>query len=389
MITLETLLCLAGFIFGGFTVSRILRRNDVADFFWGLGFVSLAVVHSVQSEHFGLRAKVVLGLVVFWGVRLALYTGFRMLGKKEDQRYANWRISWGKSEPLRAFFQVFLLQGTILGVIALPVIWVLRMDASEISGWDFLGLALVLTGLCFEVIADFQMRDFKKSSQNHGKIMSQGLWSYSRHPNYFGEILIWWGFFFMALNLPGAFLTLVSPLLITFLLLRVSGVTLLEMIMKEKGPAFEAYLKTTPTILPLSGRDILVFFIIIGVLVLLDALWLGVLMKDYYSAQLQTLGRIQGGNWDPVLWAAGGVYLAIALGVQFFAVRGAQGKWDAAFKGGILGLSMYAVYELTNISLVRNWPLGMAWVDVLWGVVLCSVAGLVGKLAYRDQKPQA
>lgn len=389
MIITHTVLGLAGFVFSGFALSRLLRRNDIADVLWGLGFVGLAVLHAFENQPLSVSAKLVLGLIVFWGLRLSFYIGRRMSKHPEDQRYANWRREWGQAEPLRAFFQVFLLQGLIMGVISLPVIWVLRSESTFVSPFDFLGLCLVIIGLCFEGVSDFEMAVFKSKSENRGKIMNQGLWAYSRHPNYFGEILIWWGFFFFALNLKLGLVTLVSPVLLTFLLLRVSGVTMLEKVLAKKGAAFLAYTQATPALLPFRGRAFLVFGAIFATLVTLDALWLGGVMKEFYSERLHYLARMQGEEWDPVLWAAGGVYLAIALGVQVFATQAGQSRLTAVFKGALFGLSVYAVYEFTNISLVKEWPLEMALVDILWGVILCGSAAFIGQLASSHQQPKS
>lgn len=239
------------FVLIGYLLSRVLKRNDVADVVWGLGFVMVAIVNATQVHLFEKpRALAIFVAVLAWGLRLALYIGIRNFKKNEDARYANWRKEWGTTEPLRAFLQVFLLQGVILGVISLPITWGIRVPGPSFGWLDWAGLFLFLTGFLFEAIADTQMYLFKKDKKNKGKVMRKGLWALSRHPNYFGEILVWWGIFAICVKVPYGFITIVSPALITFLLVRVSGVTMLEKLMENKNEEYKAYQKEVPALLP-------------------------------------------------------------------------------------------------------------------------------------------
>ncbi|MDC0255845.1 DUF2177 family protein, partial [Bacteriovoracales bacterium] len=276
-----------------------------------------------------------------------------------------------KNEPFDAFLRVFFLQGLLLCIVSLTLPMGLR-NQSEIGPFDFLGLSLFIIGFLFESVADFQLSQFKKDTQNEGKILSSGVWSLCRHPNYFGETLIWWGFFFFAV--PSIW-TIISPLLMTFLLLKVSGVTMLEKVLKNKGEAFDLYVKTTPSFLPFKGLSFLKA--VISVLVL-DMIWLGYAFNSFYVNQAKSVARIINVDgklgFDTLYWAAGFVYFFIPLGITYFACFSSKTRSMAFFKGALLGLIMYTVYEFTNLALIKNWPLEMALLDILWGPILCGLS---------------
>lgn len=229
-------------------ISIITRRNDVADVAWGLGFVFLAWLAFYQSGG-NDRAGVVNALITVWGLRLAWHIHARNHGKPEDFRYAQWRQEW-KYFYLRSFLQVFLLQGLFLFVIAWPVIYI-NLTVPAPWGWlDYAGMALWLVGFYFETVGDYQLKQFKKNPAHRGKIITTGLWRYTRHPNYFGDAVQWWGIFLIACSLPGGWITLASPVLMTYLLRYVSGVPMLER--KYEGRAeFEAYKEKTSVFFPL------------------------------------------------------------------------------------------------------------------------------------------
>ncbi len=230
-----------------FIVSLIKKRNDVADIAWGLGFVVLAWSAEILSG-FGIRSALVNLMVTVWGIRLALHIFRRNRNKAEDPRYQAWRREW-KNFRLRSFLQVFMLQGVLLYLIALPVLFINRKHASQLGWMDFAGAAVWLTGFAFESISDRQLRKFISDPANHGRIMDQGLWRYSRHPNYFGEVIQWWGIFLAALSWPESWWTIVGPLTITLLILFVSGIPLLEK--KYAGrDDFQKYKKRTSVFFP-------------------------------------------------------------------------------------------------------------------------------------------
>lgn len=235
-----------------FIVSVILKRNDVADLAWGLGFVTLswfAYFLSLQKSFIGLFLVI---LVTVWGLRLAGHIFNRLKRSDEDKRYAQWRKDWKKFFFMRSYLQVFILQGVFLFMIVLPILGV-NIAASNFTAYSFLGFAIWLIGFYFESVGDWQLQEFIKKPENKGKIMTEGLWKYSRHPNYFGEVTMWWGIFLISFFATQNYLFIVSPLTITYLILFVSGVPLLEK--KYEGrPDFAEYKKRTSIFFPLPQK---------------------------------------------------------------------------------------------------------------------------------------
>ena len=228
-----------------FAVSK--KRNDIADVAWGLGFVLLALVGILQN--YNLKTLIIFLLVSAWGLRLSAYIlkKFRSKGQ-EDPRYKKWRDGWGKNWILWSYLKVFLLQGFLLFIVALPIVIVSRYSAGEWSLVNTAGVLVWLFGFVFEVIADKQLAGFVKNKKP-GAIMSAGLWRYSRHPNYFGEAVLWWGIWLISLGSAYAYLAIVGPVAITLLLRFVSGVPLAEERYRD-DPAFTAYKKKTPPMIP-------------------------------------------------------------------------------------------------------------------------------------------
>jgi steroid 5-alpha reductase family enzyme len=237
-----------------FVVSLIIKRNDVADVAWGGGFIVAALAALVSRGVVTDRAALMVTLVSLWGVRLALHIGLRNLGKGEDARYRKWREEWGRHATLRSFFQIYILQGVLLLVISLPVIRAITAPDSAFGLMDLLGTSVWLTGFLFEAISDWQLLQFKKDRANKGKVIATGLWRFSRHPNYFGEVTLWWGIFLIALTAPGGWMTIIGPITITGLILGVSGIPMLEK--KYEGNAeFDAYKRRTSAFFPLPPKE--------------------------------------------------------------------------------------------------------------------------------------
>ena len=230
-----------------FIVSLILKRNDIADVAWGLGYVLLCVYLYFNSEQSEL-STLVYSLVCLWGIRLSLHIGFRNAKKTEDFRYKKWREEWGKAFYWRSFLQVYLLQVIILLVISSPVSLVAYVGG-EISWVTYMALPFWFVGFFFQAVGDYQLKQFKKKRSSKDEVLQTGLWKYSRHPNYFGEILMWWALAVMVLPINFGWLAFISPVLITFLLLKVSGVPMLEK--RYEGNAdFDAYKANTPAVFP-------------------------------------------------------------------------------------------------------------------------------------------
>lgn len=237
-----------------FVVAVIIRRNDVADIAWGQGFVLLAWISYSISPIKTPSGLVINILITIWGLRLAWHIFQRNRRKTEDERYAVWRREWGKWFYVRSYVQVFILQGIFLYLIAIPMFYHhLVATRQTFTMVDGLGFMVWVFGFCFESVADSQLKRFVSRKENKGHIMTSGLWRYSRHPNYFGEVMQWWGIFLYAVGLPGGFITVIGPLTITCLILFVSGVPLLEK--KYAGRSdFEKYKKETSVFIPLPPK---------------------------------------------------------------------------------------------------------------------------------------
>jgi steroid 5-alpha reductase family enzyme len=236
-----------------FGLSIVKKRNDIADIAWGLGFVLLSWLAYYVSDESSLRALGVNLLVTIWGLRLAWHIYERNKGKSEDYRYAAWRREWGRAFYLRSFLQVYLLQGFFLFLISLPVLITNQDPGSSLSLLDIIGLLIWTVGFLFETVGDAQLAHFIKNPKNKDTLMQQGLWRYTRHPNYFGEVTQWWGIWLISLSNPGGIYGLIGPLTITILILKVSGIPLLEK--KYQGRAdYEAYKKQTSIFFPLPPK---------------------------------------------------------------------------------------------------------------------------------------
>jgi len=234
-----------------------LRRKDnsIADVAWGSGFILVAWFTFILYGSFTLRQLTACLLVLIWGLRLSVRIYLRNRGKGEDARYRKWREEWGKSFIIRSYLQIFLLQGGILLLNITPVLFINTYAAGNPGLMDLLGVFLWVMGFCFESLADWQLDRFIKNPDNRGKIMDQGLWRYSRHPNYFGEVTMWWGIYILALSVPWGWASIIGPLTISYIILFVSGVPMTERFM-EDNPAFADYKRRTSAFIPwFSGKD--------------------------------------------------------------------------------------------------------------------------------------
>ena len=237
-------------------LSLLLRDASIVDIFWGLGYVAvywfIALFRQDGNPAAELAPRQLLlgALVTIWGLRLSLYIGWRNWGKGEDFRYARWREEAGPSWWWRSYFKVFFLQGAILWVVSFPLLATLTLPASQSLTWlDGLAFLIWLIGFIFEAGGDWQLARFKAHPSNKGKLLTGGLWRYTRHPNYFGDAVQWWAFYLFALA-AGAWWAIFSPLLMTFLLLRISGVAMLERSLKRSKTGYEKYIRQTNAFFP-------------------------------------------------------------------------------------------------------------------------------------------
>lgn len=235
-----------------FLLSIKLKRNDIADSAWGMGFIVLAIFNLFMSGDFQ-RTKIIITILIFlWGLRLTGYITLRNWGKSEDFRYKEWKEKWGKNAILKSYINVFLVQGFFMFLISLAPNLYNRFGGG-VSFYGFIGLIIWVIGFYFETVGDLEMYFFKKDPKNKGGILKSGLWKYSRHPNYFGEITMWWGVWILTFGSTYYLLGLVGPLTITYLLVKVSGVPLLEK-KYEGNKEFENYKKKTSALIPWFPR---------------------------------------------------------------------------------------------------------------------------------------
>ena len=234
-------------------VSLAIRDASIADIAWGLVFVGIAWASWIAGV--GGTAGLIAALAVtVWGLRLAIYIGIRNAGHGEDRRYQAMRAKRPNSFWLWSLFGVFVLQGVLALIVSLPVQSLGSVGDSS-PGWlTFVGVAVFLAGLAFEAVGDAQLAAFKRDPANKGQVMDRGLWRYTRHPNYFGDALLWWGIWLIAVGSGAAWWSLVGPALMTFLLVRVSGVALLESDLAERRPGYAEYIRKTSPFIPLPPK---------------------------------------------------------------------------------------------------------------------------------------
>lgn len=236
-----------------FILAWIIRDNGIMDIAWGIGFILIAWYGLFQTQSADIRQWAVTILVTLWALRLSGHIFTRNLGRDEDFRYKNWREQWGKFAILRSYFQVYVLQGTLIIVFSAPI-WIVHLYSSgDLFFWDYLGAVIWLAGWLIESVADYQLLRFKNQKDKSSDIMQSGLWKYSRHPNYFGESVTWWGFGFIAVSVPYGWITLLSPALLTFFLLRVSGVSMLEK-KYDDNPEYQQYREETSAFILLPPK---------------------------------------------------------------------------------------------------------------------------------------
>lgn len=233
---------------GLWVVSLLREDTSIVDPFWGPGFALVTVAYLVVDGRFSDRGVLTLVLVTLWAVRLGYHLLRRNLREGEDARYRKWREEGGTAWPIRSLFTVFWLQAVLLWLVSMPLLGSVR-SAAPLGPVDLVGTGVFLVGLAIESLADLQLTRFRSDPANRGRVLDSGLWRYSRHPNYFGEFVLWWGLWLVAVG-GGAYWTVAGPLLLTFLLLRVSGVKLLERSLEEAKPEYAEYVRRTSTFVP-------------------------------------------------------------------------------------------------------------------------------------------
>ena len=235
--------------------SLMLKNSSIVDIFWGTGFVIVTwAAFLLTPDGYGSRRWLLCVLVTIWGLRLSLHILVRNWGKSEDFRYQVWRKESGAAWWWRSFFKVFFLQGIILWIVSTPLLAAqISAQPDRLTWVDYAAIPVWLIGFFFEAVGDFQLARFKANPANKGKLLQSGAWRYTRHPNYYGDAAQWWAYYLIALA-AGGWWTIFSPILMTTLLMRVSGVTLLEKTLKEEKPGYKEYVETTSEFIPWFPR---------------------------------------------------------------------------------------------------------------------------------------
>jgi steroid 5-alpha reductase family enzyme len=240
------LILLVGFVFWQVSVFR--KDVSIVDSLWSLFFLLAAAVVAYMTQPLSDRGLVVLALVTIWSLRLSIFITARNWGEGEDYRYQQIRANNEPNFTFKSLYLVFGLQGVLAWIVALPLLPAIASDA-PLGPLDAIAATLWLVGLVFEAGGDYQLSRFKRDPANKGKVLDTGLWRYTRHPNYFGDFCIWWAFYLFAVS-AGGWWSIISPLLMSFLLLKVSGVAMLEKTIGERRPEYAEYIERTNAFFP-------------------------------------------------------------------------------------------------------------------------------------------
>jgi steroid 5-alpha reductase family enzyme len=235
----------------GWFISLLYRNVTIVDSLWGLGFVIIAWITYFLSDGYVVRKTLIAVFVTLWGLRLCIYLSMRNWGKGEDPRYGVWRKESGERFWIVSLFKVFILQAVFMWFISLsPQFGQISATPNQLTWLDIMGASIWAIGFFFETIGDWQLAHFKTNPENKGKVMDKGLWAYSRHPNYFGECLVWWGLFLISFSSPGNWWTIISPIIVTIVLLKMTGIPLTEKTIGDKRPGYREYIARTNAFIP-------------------------------------------------------------------------------------------------------------------------------------------
>ena len=241
---------IAGMMLAVWAISVAIRDAGIVDILWGFGFVVVAWVSLLVTDGHGVRAALLTAMATTWGLRLAIHLAFRNIGAEEDFRYQSMRRRAGDRFWLTSLVRVFGLQAAAMWVMSLPLM--IGISDSD-RGWSALwviGAVVFVIGFAFEAVGDWQLTRFKADPANAGKLMDRGLWRYSRHPNYFGDACAWWGIGLVAASTPIGIVGLIAPAMITWILVKVSGVPMVEHRLNKTRPGYAEYIQRTSAFLP-------------------------------------------------------------------------------------------------------------------------------------------
>lgn len=231
-------------------ISIKIRNVSIVDLFWGFGFVLASVVYFIFTEGFETRKILLMTMVAIWGLRLSIYLAWRNIGKGEDFRYQKFRKDFGENRYWwYSFFSVFLLQGVLMWLISVPLLGAQFYTGNELGILDFIGVAIWIIGFIFEAGGDMQLARFKANPANKGKVLNTGFWHYTRHPNYFGDAAVWFGYGLICLS-AGSYIPILGSILMTALIIKVSGVALLEKTLNTTKLGYQEYVRKTSAFIP-------------------------------------------------------------------------------------------------------------------------------------------
>lgn len=232
-------------------LSTLIKNVSIVDLFWGIGFVIVNSVYFYNSDDVYARNFLLLVFVSLWGLRLSVYLAWRNIGKGEDFRYKEFRRKYGAGRYWWiSYFQTFLLQGALIIFVSLPLLATNALtDSNELNWLDYLGILVFIIGFSFEAGGDFQLARFKMNHNNKGKVLNTGFWRYTRHPNYFGDSAVWWSFALFSIS-AGSYWTFIGSIGMTLLIIKVSGVALLEKSLNETKPQYHEYIQKTNSFFP-------------------------------------------------------------------------------------------------------------------------------------------
>lgn len=231
-------------------VSVFIKNVSIVDLFWGIGFVLTNAFYFLATKTYYPVQIILFIMVTIWGVRLSVYLAWRNIGKGEDFRYQEFRRKYGRNYTWISFFQTFMLQGILMWIISVTLLGANVYAGSRgIKFLDYMGITVWIIGLVFEAGGDYQLARFKMNKANKGKVLNSGLWRYTRHPNYFGDSAVWWGYGLLCLS-TGSYPMVLGSLLMTLLIIKVSGVALLEKTIKDRKPEYEEYIRKTNSFIP-------------------------------------------------------------------------------------------------------------------------------------------
>lgn len=231
--------------------SIIIRNVSIVDIFWGVGFVLVNAFYVFQSGELNDRKILLFILVTLWGLRLAIYLAMRNIGKGEDFRYQEFRRKYGANRYWWiSYFQTFILQGALIMIVSLPLLGIsVSKQSGNLNILDFIGILVWLIGFAFEAGGDFQLAQFKKDKKNKGKVLNTGFWKYTRHPNYFGDSAVWWAYALFSIA-AGSYWQIIGSVIMTLLIIKVSGVALLEKTLNKTKPQYREYIEKTNSFFP-------------------------------------------------------------------------------------------------------------------------------------------